>query len=682
MAWSRASRRRVLLVTLGLLLLLDLGRSAYARVAYNHPTEIWPGDPYDTRLEIWPPALNVRADAPLGERVYVERCAVCHGTDGTGKGAAAPSMYPRPRDFTLGQFKYKTTPPGQPPSDADLINTVANGLQASAMPYFKDILAPEEIEAVVEYIKGFSPVFTGAQPEAIAIPPRVEPDEASLARGKALFTEQGCAGCHGADGRARNEYKDANGFTVYSRDLTAPWTFRGGSEPEQLWLRLTTGLAPSPMPAFADTMTADERWDVVNYVLSLARPAPWESGGTLEGPGTAADPVKRGAYIVHSEMCGLCHTQVNPTGIYRDDRYLAGGMQVSAYPQGIFISRNLTSDPETGLGNKSVEEIANIIRNGQASDRTVNFWAMPWMFLHSLSQEDALAIAAYLKTLPPVRNRIPPTLMYGFIETVVMKLRAGLPVASPTALTYAEGTYGQPNPGPLPADWPRRVLVGAQWLVLLGGVVAFVLAGPKERRFPRRLRSWIGVGFVGLGLVVCGLISWVLYALPATPVLPPEAVAEQVLSSIPPVDPAAFSNPEQVALAQRGRYLFSNISCAYCHTNDGSGGFKLSGEGMGTIWTRNISSHPTAGIGNWSDAEIARAIRSGIGKDGRPLHWQAMPWDHFSNLDEEDVRALVVYVRTLPPVDKQIPTYRPPSPDDCEIYTFWVVPDNFEPGCR
>ncbi len=682
MAWLLNSRRRVFFVALVLLLILDLGRSLYARVAYNTPSETWQGEPYDLKLAVWPPANNVSADASLGEKVYVERCAVCHGTDGDGKGVAAPSIYPRPRDFTLGQFKYKTTAPGLPPSDADLINVVANGLHASPMPYFKDILTEEEIAGVVQYVKDFSPVFAATAPDPISIPDRATPDDASLTRGQKLFATN-CALCHGANGRAQAELKDANGFTVHTRDLTAPWAFRGGSEPDQLWLRVTTGLAPSPMPSFAEALTSEQRWDVVNYVLSIARPAPWEPGGMLDGPRTHPDLVKRGEYITHTEICGLCHTQVNPTGIYRgDDHYLAGGMQVGAYPQGVFVSRNLTSDPETGLGNKSVDEIANIIRNGQASDRSVNFWGMPWAFLHSMSEEDAAAVASYLKTLSPVKNQIPPLMEYGVIETVIMKIASGLPVASPKVLTYAAGSYGNLNTGPLPADWPRRVLVWAQWIILIGGAVMWVMVAPRERRFPRKIGGWLLAGIFIIGLALCGLITSVIYDIPATPALPPDIVAEQVLGSIPSPDPASFDSPEQSALAERGKYVFSSISCAFCHGTDGSGGAKLNGLGMGTIWTRNISQDGQTGIGSWSDAEIARAIRSGLSKDGRQLHWQAMPWDHFANLDEEDVQALVVYLRVLPPVSKQIPAYHPPSPDDCEAYTFWLSTDNIEPGCK
>ena len=82
------------------------------------------------------------------------------------------------------------------------------------------------------------------------------------------------------------------------------------------------------MPAFAGNTTDGERWDVVNYILSIARIAPWESGGQLAGPGQQSDLTRRGAYLVHAEMCGLCHTMIDRSGIYRgDDYYLAGGMR-------------------------------------------------------------------------------------------------------------------------------------------------------------------------------------------------------------------------------------------------------------------------------------------------------------------------------------------------------------------
>ena len=378
MRWFLASRRRVVLVMLGVLVVLDLGRSLYARLGYARPTELWQPEPWVYTDLAWPPGNDLPATAPPGQRLYAQHCAVCHGPDGRGNGPAAPSLIPRPRDLTLGQFKYTSTPPGQPPSDADLLGVLANGLQASAMPAFGDLLSPDELHQIVSYIKGLSTVFTPSPPEPLTIPPRVAPDAASVAHGQQLYQASGCGGCHGADGRARTTLPDAKGYPVVSRDLTAPWSFRGGSAPEDVWRRVTTGLAPSPMPSIAAQTTPEERWDLVNYVLSLQRLPPWEAGGRLDGPGQQSDLVKRGEYLVHAAMCGLCHTQINPTGIYRgDDAYLAGGMRVGAYPHGVFVSRNLTSDPATGLGTWTAPQIAAAIRHGRSPTRLLNVWAIP-----------------------------------------------------------------------------------------------------------------------------------------------------------------------------------------------------------------------------------------------------------------------------------------------------------------
>src|SRR6266704_730114 len=303
-----ASRRRVFFAALGLLLVLDVGRSIFARLGYADPTATWQPDPSVYADLTWPPGADLAADVPLGRRVYAQRCAVCHGPDGRGNGPAAPSLIPRPRDFTLGQFKYKSTGAGQPPSDADLIGVVANGLHASAMPYWRDILDSAAIRAVVDHVKSLSPVFQGAQAAPLSVPRRVPASGASVARGRALFTTKGCVACHGVDGRARLVVRDVKGYPVGSRDLTAPWTFRGGSEPEQLWLRLATGLAPGPMPSVAATTTPSERWDLVNYVRSLARVPPWSGGARSSGPARPATPCDA-ASTSCAPRCAACATQ-------------------------------------------------------------------------------------------------------------------------------------------------------------------------------------------------------------------------------------------------------------------------------------------------------------------------------------------------------------------------------------
>ena len=131
-------RGRIVLITLGILILLDLGRSLYGRIGYSTPIEAWQEAPYQPLA--WPPGSDLTPNVPLGQKVYVERCAICHGPEGRGDGPAAPSQIPRPRDFTLGLYKYKSTPFGEPPTTEDLTDVVENGLQASAMPFWRDLL--------------------------------------------------------------------------------------------------------------------------------------------------------------------------------------------------------------------------------------------------------------------------------------------------------------------------------------------------------------------------------------------------------------------------------------------------------------------------------------------------------------------------------------------------------------
>ncbi len=677
------SPRTVLFLTVAILLGLDVARSVYARVGFAKPYAVW--DPPGSYARIgWPPGRDTPPSASLGARVFAQRCAVCHGPEGKGNGPAAPSLQPRPRDLTAAELKYRTTAAGTPPSATDILRTVREGLAASAMPYFKDVLGEEEQRAVVAHVRSLMGA-SGPDEPAVPIQPRVQPDAASLRRGEALYALS-CASCHGDDLRGGGAYEDRPGSRVRARDLTAPWSFRGGSAPEQMWLRLTSGMAPGPMPSYEPALSGSERWDLVNFVASRARPAPWERGGRLAGPGQSADRLLRGDYLVRAEMCGLCHTQIDRTGIYREEGYfLAGGMRVGAAPHGPFVSRNLTSDVETGIGAQTEAQIANTIRNGRRPDRTLDPWGMPWWVLHAFTEEDALAIATRLKALEPVKNRVPDPLSPGFVESVARKLASPLPAAIPVGLSYADGNYADPQarPGATRAA-PAEALVWAQRLVLAAGVGLYAVArwrGRARAERPDRGRGRRVAGALGWVVVAAAaLFLWLVSRLPE--IIPAPQLAQGFLAPIPTPAAVVSGTPEQGALAVRGRYLYTVTSCFFCHGPDGAGGQKVSWKPFGTLWTRNISSDRETGIGAWSDAEVARAIRSGVSRNGRALHWQGMTWDLLSNLDEEDVRAVIAYLRTLPPVKKAIPTPRPPAPDDCDVYTFFLRGALGEAGCR
>ena len=130
---------------------------------------------------------------------------------------------------------------------------------------------------------------------------------------------------------------------------------------------------------------------------------------TLSGNANAADPqIERGKYLVSVIPCTDCHTPGTFLGKPDMARYLGGsevGFEIPGL--GVFYGTNLTPDKETGLGGWTMEEIATAIRTGARPDGRILAPAMPVESFKSLTQADALAIAAYLKTLPPIKNKVP-----------------------------------------------------------------------------------------------------------------------------------------------------------------------------------------------------------------------------------------------------------------------------------
>src|SRR3972149_4356951 len=91
-----------------------------------------------------------------GKKVYQERCMFCHGGEGKGDGPAADLLYPRPRDFTRGQYKIRSTPSGALPTDDDLFKIISEGMPGTSMPGWKDHLSNLERQQLVTTIKTFS----------------------------------------------------------------------------------------------------------------------------------------------------------------------------------------------------------------------------------------------------------------------------------------------------------------------------------------------------------------------------------------------------------------------------------------------------------------------------------------------------------------------------------------------
>lgn len=98
----------------------------------------------------------------------------------------------------------------------------------------------------------------------------------------------------------------------------------------------------------------------------------------------------------------------------------------SEIPQlGVFVAPNLTSDAETGLGDWTKEEIVAALQTGKRPDGRELAPIMPWQDLANLTREDAMAIASYLKSLPPIKHKVPGPFAAGVRPTVpVMKIIA------------------------------------------------------------------------------------------------------------------------------------------------------------------------------------------------------------------------------------------------------------------
>ena len=222
--------------------------------------------------------------ADLGKKVYEERCLICHGEKGDGKGLVGALnraerggrvLNIQPRDFTVGVFKFRTTPTGCLPTDEDLLNIIENGISKSSMPSFKDI-SKEEKNAVKDYIKTFSARWEEEEPcKPIAMKkPKWVGKEDAIEKGKRVFKDMKCWECHGEDGKGKgpkaDKLNDDWGKPIFPFNFTSG-TLKRGTNPEDVYITFTTGLDGTGMPSYEDSLKEEERWQLVSYTLKLMR---------------------------------------------------------------------------------------------------------------------------------------------------------------------------------------------------------------------------------------------------------------------------------------------------------------------------------------------------------------------------------------------------------------------------
>ena len=258
----------------------------------------------------------------------------------------------------------------------------------------------------------------------------------------------------------------------------------------------------------------------------------------------AQSPIERGSYLVNTIMtCGNCHSPKGPPEVVAGKEF-SGGIRFDEPPFDVTAS-NITPDKETGIGAWSGADIKKALLDGVRPNGVRLAEIMPTNFYRILTPSDLNAIVAYLRSLKPVRNKVPDP---------IYKIAL-----------------------------PHVIFPGA------------------EKPFAQR------------------------------------DLNDKV---------------------KRGFYLATIGHCMECHTpmtsthvdyenSLGKGGREFPGP-WGVSKSVNITSHRTAGIGAWSDAEVKRSITQGISRDGRKM-LPPMGYAYYAKMTERDLDAIVAYLRTVPP---------------------------------
>jgi DMSO reductase family type II enzyme heme b subunit len=244
-------------------------------------------DNKDGKTEEPAAARKARLDEAAIDKIYAKRCSHCHGDEGDGQGVAAGFVYPKPRDFTLATFKYKSTHADDEfPTDDDLRKTILEGLPGTSMPGWKSLLSAAEVDGLILKIKKFGEWDEEeVEHQNIDVSDQVKVSKESLENGRKLFVKA-CVQCHGDKGRGNitsgKKLKDDWQNRIWPRNLTRPETWRYTKTAKDVFQRLSTGIRGTPMPEHTTTMAAKDRWDVANYVMTLRENAvPLAKGETV-----------------------------------------------------------------------------------------------------------------------------------------------------------------------------------------------------------------------------------------------------------------------------------------------------------------------------------------------------------------------------------------------------------------
>jgi len=235
--------------------------------------------------------------------LFARHCALCHGAEGRGDGPAAYLVYPPPRDFTTGVYRFKSTPGNQLPTDTDLRRVIKGGIDRTAMPSFAAVFSDQQIDELGRFVLSMQrAVPLDAPREAITPPARPQFTAALAEAGKSVYMAGGCAACHGeggrGDGPSAATLRDADGWLLPPADFTTG-LYKAGRTPEALYRVIHLGVPGTPMPGFAEAIKqgfeaegvgpdVDLTWAMVAYLDSLVSRKP--DAGVASGATITAAP--------------------------------------------------------------------------------------------------------------------------------------------------------------------------------------------------------------------------------------------------------------------------------------------------------------------------------------------------------------------------------------------------------
>ncbi|MEW5855270.1 MAG: c-type cytochrome [Myxococcota bacterium] len=580
--------------------------------------------------------------------LYGAYCANCHGAQARGDGPLSAQLSMSVPDLRRGMRVSSSTDPTAF-TVQDVTSVLERGVPDSPMPSYAGLFTKPELEALSRHVIKLAGVDEKAP--ALDLGPAPEPSQDNVVEGAFIYARAGCALCHGHDGRGgpapQVPRRNDDGSVARFPDLTKPVTWRGGQTARDIAARVAKGVPGTPMPTYRPALKDRELWLVALYVESLAEvtalPALAEAWAAQP---VTMEPAERGTHLWQVNTCYTCHQAERPGS-------QAGITAVDLGPFGVAYAGHVTQAQGRHQRGQIAEQLKAALHQGLGVDgRRLSPIAMPWHHYAAFSDADVDAMAEVLSTQPRAPRPVPPRRDASWGDQLTRKISAAARVS------VLEARLGPVPEGGGPGADPRYVAAAVMGVGVLVWFVMLMLAlgGAKRGRSRRTATAFVPLPVAAL---LAALMIW-----PAHDLLPEGQLRTMMGAPLP--EPEGIREEAARRLALRGRDLVSAAACASCHTaynpyqlgaprHPLAGGTRLRGRSFGRVYASNLTPDGNTGLGGWSREEMRRAIRGGVGRDGRVFHPQAMPYDHFGGYTDVELEAIITYLRAIPAITHRMP---------------------------